>query len=170
MPDSRPTFVGPRKTEGKIRFTRSEYFVEWPLEHPLSVTEPIVPIAEPFNAVFSGHRGLRYPSLGHPQIVVAEVRRNVRLIVPSIQRLRLGHVRPFGEPSAPPQVVLRDRMKLRQIECDETSLGHGGQVPTTLSLSGASHFLPGPVGHQGSKLAIRPLRERMFEALLSWDL
>ena len=60
--------------------------------------------------------GLLLAALRHSQVIEAEVSGNMRLIVPRIQRSRLGDVRPFGEAVTPPFVVFRDRMELRQVE------------------------------------------------------
>ena len=36
------------------------------------------------------------------------------------KRLRTGYVGPFCKPLTPPLVILGGRMKLRQVECNET--------------------------------------------------
>src|SRR5262245_53048119 len=64
-------------------------------------------------------RRLRLAHLWRTQVVEAEVRRQMRLIVAVEERPRLRGVRPLGEASAPPAVVLRNRIELRQVERQE---------------------------------------------------
>ena len=58
------------------------------------------------------------PGLGQPQVVEAEVGGQRRLVVPAEERSGRADVGPLGEAGAPPLVVLRDRMELRQVEGD----------------------------------------------------
>ena len=55
--------------------------------------------------------------LGDPQVVIPQIGRNSGLIVISEIPPGLTHVRPFGKTLSPPQVVLRDGVKLKQIQC-----------------------------------------------------
>ena len=76
-----------------------------------------MPVDEALDAVFAGHIRLRLARLGDPQVVIPQIGRNSGLIVISEIPPGLTHVRPFGKTLSPPQVVLRDGVKLRQIQC-----------------------------------------------------
>ena len=65
--------------------------------------------------------------LGQAEVVEAQVGRDVRLIVAGKQRCSARDVGPFGEAPAPPLVVLRSGVKLRQVEGDESGF-HVGDV------------------------------------------
>lgn len=54
----------------------------------------------------------------------------------------LGHIPPFGESLAPPLIVFRDRVVLREIEGDGLGQGHG-DVAFTESLNPSSVMLVG---------------------------
>ena len=88
------------------------------LEQPLAA-EPVEVEAEPAEPVQLGELGLplHHAFVGE-QIVVAEFSRFVGLIVTFELRRRRAHFGPLGEARAPPVVVLRDRMKLRQVKRD----------------------------------------------------
>src|SRR5262245_6908998 len=116
VPHPGPTFVGPAQAERKIRPAGSEDLFERALEQPSSISEPVVVGASAFDAVLTREPRLRLAGLRLSQVVEAEVGRDVRLIVTAKQRARLRGVRPFRETRTPPFVVLRDRMKLREIE------------------------------------------------------
>jgi hypothetical protein len=45
VPAAGPIFIGPADAKGKIRFTRSQYLIEWALEEPATV-EPVVVITK----------------------------------------------------------------------------------------------------------------------------
>ena len=64
----------------------------------------------------AGKISLRPPGFRHAEIVVAEIGRDVRLMVARKERLGLADVRPLGEALPPPLIVLRNGMKLGQIE------------------------------------------------------
>ena len=61
----------------------------------------------------------------------------MRLVVAVEQRLRLGDVGPLGEALAPPVVVFRDRVELRQVEGDQA-----GRLPGLLTVD--SFIVRGP--------------------------
>src|ERR1700722_5641364 len=87
--------------------------------------EPVMPIAEPFDAVARCDRGLSRSGLGQSEIVIAKVGRKVGLVMSIEQWPRRYHVGPLGKPAAPPLVVFGDRMELGQVE------GQGADVPIT---------------------------------------
>ena len=80
VPITTPGFVGPAQTERKGRLAALAYLVERTLQQPPSV-KPIVVIAERRDAMLEGKRGLGRSNLRQPQIVEAEVRRKVRLVM-----------------------------------------------------------------------------------------
>ena len=63
-------------------------------------------IAEAIDAVLRCERGLICASLRQPQVVKAEVGRQVRLVMTSEARTSLGNVCPFREALPPPFVVV----------------------------------------------------------------
>src|SRR4029079_11271076 len=115
VPDSCPRLVGPAQTEGKVRLARGKHFVEWPLDDALA-SEPVVVIAERLDAVLPCELGLGDAGLRQTQVVEAEVRRDVRLVMAREHRLRPGGVGPLGKSLSPPFIVLRNGMILRKVE------------------------------------------------------
>ncbi len=115
VPDPRPALIGPRHAEGEVRCARGHHLVERSLEE-LVTGEPVVPIAEAGHPVSPGQVGLRLADFGHPQVVEAEIGRQVGLDVTAEEGHRLGDVGPFGEPAPPPPVVLGDRVELGEVE------------------------------------------------------
>src|SRR5438045_939749 len=71
------------------------------------------------NATESRQFGLRLQRLHRRGVVETEVGGQPGLNVADVLRKRLGDIGPLREPLSPPQVVLRNRMKLRQVESDE---------------------------------------------------
>ncbi len=122
VPAPGPFLVGPTECEREVRHPGSQHFFERPLEQPAAV-EPVVVVDEAVHAVLLGQFGLCDPHLGHPQVVVAELSRELGLIVAGKQRAGLGHVVPLGEALAPPFVVLGDGVVLGKIE------GQGLRLP-----------------------------------------
>ena len=115
--ESPPAFVGPGQREREIGFAAGQHLVEGAFKQPFAVTEPVMPVDEALDTVFAGHIRLRLSRLGDPQVVIPQIGRDTGLIVIPEIPLRLTHVRPFGKALSPPQVVLRDGVKLRQIQC-----------------------------------------------------
>ena len=115
VPAPGPLLVGPAQGEGEVRLAGRQHFFERPLQQSAAV-EPVVVVDEAVHAVLAGQLGLRDPHLGHPQVVVAELAREVGLIVPGKQGAGLGHVVPLGEALAPPLVVLGNRVVLGKVE------------------------------------------------------
>ncbi len=64
-------------------------------------------VAEAVNAILLCNLDLLAPGFPHAQVVEAEVSRKVWLQVAFEQRLRFCDICPFGEPLAPPVVILR---------------------------------------------------------------
>src|SRR5262249_10614361 len=78
--------------------------------------EPIVVIAEAVNRMLARKRRLLLKRFAHTQIIETEIPWQMRLVMSDKIRLRPGNVGPLTESLAPPLVVLRDRMELRQVE------------------------------------------------------
>jgi hypothetical protein len=68
------------------------------------------------DAVLAGEIGLLLADFRKAQVVVAEVCGEMGLVVAGEERCGSGHVSPFGETSAPPRVVFRDRVVLGEVE------------------------------------------------------
>ncbi len=115
VPHPRPVLVGPAQAEGEVGLATGQHLVERPLEDAPAV-EPVVVVDEAADAVLARQRRLRFPHLGHAQVVEAEIGWQMRLIVAREEWLGLRDVAPLREALAPPLVVLVDRMKLRQVE------------------------------------------------------
>ena len=131
VPYAGPRLICPTQTERIVRLPRSQHLGERPLEDALAA-EPVVIVAERLDSEFTRQLGLRGTSLRDSEIVKAEVGRNVRLIVAAKQWLRLGGVRPLRKACSPPLVVLGNRMKLREIERDQSRRYTTHQVPSLL--------------------------------------
>ena len=89
--------------------------LERPRQHA-AAAEIVVVDAEALDAVAARQHRLAGQRVGVAQVVVAEIGRQMRLVMAGVARPRLHHVGPFGEAGAPPQVVLRRRVELRQVE------------------------------------------------------
>src|SRR5262249_52478095 len=116
----------------KSWFPGPQHFVEGPLQEPFA-GKPVVPVAKSLDAVRSRHLGLRGSRLRNSQIVEPEISGEMGLVVAGEERFRLGNISPFGEPRSPPKVILRNRMELREVECNDSSLRsrHGRRRLTT---------------------------------------
>ena len=106
-----------------------ESFGMWELAIPVLTFTVLAPLLK-LLALTYVLIGLRLPRFRHPEVVVAEVGRQVRLIVAGKERPGLADVRPLGETLAPPDVIFRNRMKLRQIERHQpgTAIAHGSAL------------------------------------------
>src|SRR4029077_4309709 len=109
VPDAGPRLIRPSQAKGVVRLSSGQNFVEHTLENPASPAEPIVPIAETFNAGRSGHVGLAFPGIGKSEVVTAEIGRQPGLFVAFVKRPCFRDVSPFREPGAPPRIVLWNR-------------------------------------------------------------
>lgn len=76
-------------------------------------------VTEPVDPVLLGYLDLIMPCLAHPQVIKAEITRQVWLAVPFKQGARLSNVRPLGETLPPPAVILGYRVKLREVKSDK---------------------------------------------------
>ncbi len=136
VPVACPFLVGPAEGEGEVGGPGSEHLVEGPLEESLPV-EPVVVVDEARDAVFGRQGGLGLANLGHPQVVVAEFARYVRLEVAGEEGLGPRDVGPLGEAAAPPLVVLGDGVELGQVEGERPGPARPGAVRTPLGSHGA---------------------------------
>ena len=107
------------RQKGKSGLPGGQHLVEGALQQPLPL-EPVVVVAEAVDAVLPGEVGLGLARLGQAQVVEAEVRRQLRLVVAPEQRLGLGDVGPLRESLPPPFVVLGDGVELGEVEGDES--------------------------------------------------
>ena len=76
-------------------------------------------VAEAVDARITRKLRLPLSRFRKPKVIEAEIRRDVWLIVVWEERPGARHVAPFRKPFAPPLVVLRNRMELRQVERDQ---------------------------------------------------
>ena len=76
-------------------------------------------VAKPEDAVIGRELCLKSTDFRYAQIVKAQIGGQMWLIVSAESGMRASDVRPFGEASAPPCVVLRNRVILRKIERDQ---------------------------------------------------
>ena len=120
VPAASPVLVGPAQAEGKVRSTGFQHAFQGHFQKA-PPTEPVIVVAEAVDAVAAGQVGLLFHHLRDAQVVIAEIRGLARLVMALVIRLGLGHIDPFRETRAPPLVVFRDRMELRQIEGDQSN-------------------------------------------------
>ena len=132
VPRPRPVLVGPAEHEGEIGLPRSEHLLHGTLHQPVTV-EPIVIVTESRQPVAFSQRRLLLAHFGHTQVVEPEIGRQVGLVMPPKERPCLHHVAPLRESGAPPPVVLRERVVLRQVEGDDSF----GMLLHTIRFSGA---------------------------------
>ena len=119
-PPSFPIFLVPRmvcpcQSKGEIGFSTIQYLLEHPLHKPFSITKPIVPIKETCYSCFTCQRSLLFTHLWNTQVIVAQVGRNLRLVMAFPQRFSLTNVCPFGKSFPPPFIIFLKRIILRQI-------------------------------------------------------
>ena len=115
VPVASPALVGPAEVKGEIHIHPPEKPVDRLFQQPGAV-EPVVIDAEGIDPGITRQRRLFAHHLRQAQIVKAEIRGQGRLGV--VIELWLGTAGggPFGEPLAPPVVVFRHRVELRQVE------------------------------------------------------
>ena len=118
IPAPAPVFVGPADAERKIRPTGLYNFVQRPVQQALA-GEPIVVVAETVNPVLPGQGSLFFPDFGKSQVVETQIRGQPWLVVADEVGHGLSDVGPFGEALAPPAIIFRDRVVLRQVEGDQ---------------------------------------------------
>ena len=109
-----PAVVGPGEAEREIRLAADQHVVEGSLEQAPS-PEPVVPVDEAGQSGSGSHLGLGGPGLWDAQVIEPEVSGEVGLVVATEEGSSARRARPLGEPRAPPLVVLRDRVVLRQV-------------------------------------------------------
>src|SRR5438046_54472 len=85
-------------------------------------SKPIVIIAEAGDSILPRQVRLRFARFRNTKIVKTEIGWQMRLVMAPKQRTRFRDTRPLGKSFAPPRVVFRDRMKLRQIKGDNTRI------------------------------------------------
>ena len=89
VPDAAPGLVCPGQAERESRLPSQKYLRIWPLEEP-APGEPVMPVAERFDAVFGSEFRLRLARLGQTKVVEPEVRRYVGLHVAGKSRRALA--------------------------------------------------------------------------------
>ena len=130
VPAARPVLVGPHQTKRLINVVGKKP-VEWSLHQPMSV-EPVVIKAECLNTCGPSEGRLCLQGIGIVQICVPEITWNTRLVVPSKPWHCTRDVSPLGKACAPPRIIFRKGMKLRQIKSNGSDarrssiLGTGG--------------------------------------------
>src|SRR5687767_5458447 len=80
--------------------------------------EPVVPVAERLDAVIGREPRLRLSDLGHAQVIEPEMGGQSRLLVPKELGASPHDIGPLREATAPPAVVVRSRIELREVERD----------------------------------------------------
>ena len=118
VPFAGPVLVRPVQAEADIAVLVGQEIQQRPFQQA-TPAEPVVVEAEGVDAEAFGQDGLLALRFAHAKVVVAEVGRLVRLVMPREQRLGLCGVGPFGEALAPPKVVLGNGMELRKVERDQ---------------------------------------------------
>jgi hypothetical protein len=115
VPMPTPVLVCPRETERHVGTAALEHVVDNATQGAVAL-EPVVVVTERVDAVRLGGARLCLAHLRHAQVVETKVLGQVWLVMASEERSRLDNVVPFGESGAVPPVVLRNWVKLRQIE------------------------------------------------------
>src|SRR5205085_8856589 len=124
IPAPRPVLVCPAETERKIECRILEQALDRTLEQT-TAAEPVVVEAEAIDPVALGECGLLDIRVPEAKIVESQVAGQARLIMTSKNRPRSGDVSPLGKALAPPHVVLRHGVKLRQIKSNDARLVEG---------------------------------------------
>ncbi|MNV36483.1 hypothetical protein D3C71_1279620 [compost metagenome] len=126
VPAPRPVLVGPAQAERQV-----DAVVVQPLAqrvfHQRAAAEPVVVEAERADAILRSQTRLVTHHLRIAQVVEAEVGRQAWLHVAFELRQGTGDIAPFCKALAPPGIVLRERVELRQVERHQGSGQWRGQ-------------------------------------------
>ena len=115
VPAARPVLVGPHQAERQVDARVRQQRLQGPVQQAAAV-ERVHVEHEAVDAGAAGHVRLPPQHLRAVQAVEAQVARDARLVVPGEARQGAADVGPFREALAPPGVVLRDGVELRQVE------------------------------------------------------
>ena len=129
MSSSRPSqrrvqFSFAQQRRREIGSAAAKHGVERALEQAAAV-EPVMVVAEAADAVFSCERRLRRSGSGSAGRSSRGQRGTCGWTVAEKCGRALDDVRPFGETLAPPGIVLRNGMELREVESDQSHVGTG---------------------------------------------
>ena len=124
VPVAAPGIVCPSEAEGEIGFFGGEDFIEGAFEDA-STGEPVVPVAEGFDAGSASEIGLGGAGFGDAEVIEAEVGGESGLVVMREEGLGFGDIGPFGEAWAPPLIIFGDGVELGEVESDESWFTHG---------------------------------------------
>jgi hypothetical protein len=91
VPVPTPVLVRPAEAEFHVGLALHEHVIDRPSQKP-ATPEPVVVVAEGVYSVGLRELGLRVARRRQPQVVEAEVRREMRLLVTREDRFRSGHV------------------------------------------------------------------------------
>src|SRR5262245_14652341 len=117
VPAACPVFICPAETEGQIQLGMGQKLVQGPLQQALPA-EPVIVEAKAVDTIFSGEFNLPPLYLGNTQIVETQLTGQARLVMAHKVRFGFGYIGPFSKTSAPPSIIFRNWMKLRQVECN----------------------------------------------------
>ena len=118
VPAPGPVFIRPHQGEGHVDVARGEEILERFFQQALAV-ETVVIEHEAGQSGVSRHRRLTAHDIDVVEAVIAEIARNARLVMIVETRLAARDIGPFGEALAPPAVVFRNGVKLRQIKSQD---------------------------------------------------
>ena len=118
VPAPRPAFVGPAQAEREVDLRVAEPLPQRRFEQG-AAAEPVEVEAERADPVLARQPRLLAHHAHVAQVVEPEVGRQPRLVVAVELGQGAGDIAPFGEAAAPPGVVLRDPVELRQVERDQ---------------------------------------------------
>src|SRR5690625_9849 len=118
VPNSRPRFICPTHTERESGLSGLKDLLKRFLQQHPAVSKPVVPVTECSNSVFFCQGCLTDSDLRIQKIIISQLTRFNRLLMPIKQWTGFFNVGPLGKPFSPPAVIFRDFMILRQVECD----------------------------------------------------
>ena len=116
IPMPRPVLIGPAEAELNVDLRMRPQHLQRAIQQPPRAE--IIVIDHPaIHAITRRQTGLRGQRLRQAEIVKTQIAGQMRLIMPLIARHRPRHIGPFREALAPPEIVLRCGVELRQEEC-----------------------------------------------------
>src|SRR5690625_2988171 len=118
MPDPCPRFIGPSQTEREIGLSRLKNLLKRLFQKHPALAKPVVPVTECGDPMLVCQGCLTDSDLRIQKIIISQLTRFNRLLVPITEWTGFFNVGPLGKPFSPPAVICRDFMILRQIECD----------------------------------------------------
>ena len=120
-----PVMVRPCEAVAHLQ-VQIEHQLRGRFQQSLSIAEPVIPDQEAADAMRAGDTVLQLDGIAAQQAVFPKGRNRPTDALPAVMGSSILQVAPFGESGAPPGVIFRNDMKLRQVVGEaERRVWHG---------------------------------------------